>query len=877
MKKSTDRDMTQPEGVAPPRWPLNLLRYFVKREYIEEIEGDMEEIFHDNVERLSPRKASRLYTWEVLKLFRPTLLKNLSGLPTANQYPMFKNYFKTAIRGLMKTPMTSFINVVGLSIALGICVFAYTFARWTISTDQFHKNKDEVFLVTFNSHRDGTMQQYGQTPRPLGVMLKSDFANIKKMCRVEDRNVVMKHEDKVFHERVRFTDPEFLDMFTFPLKWGTPSSLSDINSIVLSERMAIKYFGAENPLGQSILVKFDKDNGKAFKVVGVAATFPKSRTISFDFLVNVENLSTAEPGYDFNDWKALVHATLIQVDDASSAKAIEGAMDKYRKFQNQAVDEDLAISSFKLEPLATLHEASEHIKDDISRSSHDNYLSVIFLSVIAVFLLALACINYINIAIVSAAKRLKEIGVRKTIGASRTMVVVQFLTENIVITFFALIIGVILGITIFIPGFEQLWHFNMGFTFTDAALWIYLPSILLFTAIASGIYPAFYVSRFEVINILKGSVQFGKKNPVTKLFLGIQLVLACIFITSAVMFSQNSTYLASRSWGYNQDAVLYIEVPDLPALEKISAVMTSNSNVQSLSGSHNHVGVNNSAVVVKVDAVQHAVDQLAVDAQYFTTLGIPLQQGRVFRDRVESDKQSVVVNESFVGTMGWEQPIGQIFKIDTIQYDVIGVVSDFHSYSFNDKVTPMLFTVANREDYHFLSMRVRAGSEKDTYAVLQAQWAKLFPENPFQGGYQEDVWGNYFTEIWIHAMVWKVFGFIAVLLATLGLYGLMTLNVTGRVREFSIRKVLGAGIKNIAAIITREYAVLFAVALLIGAPVSYILAKMLMDFAYAYHVPVTYSVASISVVVLILVLFVTAFTQIRKVVKSNPVNGLKME
>lgn len=237
--------------IDPPQWPLKFLRLFIKDEYLEEIEGDMEEIFREYAEQFSVRKAKRLYAWEILKLLRPNLIKNLKIFQQLNQLPMFKNYFKVSVRGLMRSPLNSFINLFGLAAAISFCVFAYAFARRTYNRDQFHENKNVVFLTTFYATREGTQQQYGQTPRPLGELLKQDFPQIKKICRVEDRSVIVKQQDNVFNERIRYTDGEFLEMFTFPLKWGTSSSLTDVNSIILSEPMSIKYFGEENPIGES--------------------------------------------------------------------------------------------------------------------------------------------------------------------------------------------------------------------------------------------------------------------------------------------------------------------------------------------------------------------------------------------------------------------------------------------------------------------------------------------------------------------------------------------------------------------------------------------------------------------------------------------------
>lgn len=868
--------MNRSGDIHPPQWPLRLLRKFLKKEYIEEIEGDMEEIFRDNVEQLSYKQARRIYVNEMLKLFRPVLIRHVGNIRSLNQFSMLKNYFRVSIRGLMRNPMNSFINIFGLAMAVGICVMGYGFARWTYSTDQFHKLKDEVHLVTFFTDRDGVAQQQGRTPRPLGEMLREDFTHIKNVCRVEDRTVVIKHGDNVYNEKVRFTDASFLEMFTFPLQHGTLSSLNDINSIILSRDMAEKYFGFENPVGQTMLMKFDKDHGKEFKVAGVAEKFPLSKTIAFNFLVNFDNLKNADPNYDFHDWSSLVNATLIQVNP-SDLNTIAQGMDKYRKMQNEAVTEDWAAASFAFEPLATLHERSGNIKDDISRSSADNYKSIIFLIILATALLLLACLNYINIAIVSAARRLKEIGVRKSIGATRRVVIIQFLTENIVVTFFALILGLFIGGIGFIPWFESLNDFDMGFRFSDPNLWIYLPAMLLITGIASGAYPAFYISKFQVAGIFRGTVKFGTKNPLTKIFLCVQLIFACAFIAMAVTFTQNSIYLANRTWGYEQSDVLYVQVPDELAYEELAAVMSRNADVLSISGSVHQLGKIHKTTVFHTANHEYEADELDVDPNYFKTMGIELKDGRLFNPHEGSDKHAVVVNETFVKTMKWTEPTKQLFKIDSTQYEVIGVVKDFHSYNFDTRVRPTLFRVADKSYYDYLSLKVREGSQLETYQALQASWKELFPESPFAGGYQEDVWPGYFEFIQVHGKVWRTIAFVAVLLATLGLYGLMTLNVAGRVREFSIRKVLGAGIKSITTNITSQYLFLLSVALLIGAPVSYFLCRFVLEIAYEYHVPMNMTGVTFAVISLLVVLMTTVSTQVSKVFRSNPVDGLKVE
>jgi putative ABC transport system permease protein len=867
--------MSLESEARPPQWPLKFLRFFLKKEYVEEIEGDLEEIFYDQVETFSINKAKRIYTWEVLKLLRPILLKNVTGSRSINQYPMFKNYFKTSFRSLIKNPLSSFINVFGLSVAIGICLLVYTFIEYDNSIDQFHEHKNKVYLATFYAERDGSLQQYGTSPRPLGEMLQQDFNQIKKVCRIEDRGVVVKQEDNVFHERVRYTDPEFLEMFTFPLKWGTASSLSDLNSIILSEDMSTKYFGNENPLGKDLLVIFNDQVKKVFTVTGVAETFPKARAIDFNFLINYQNVRVANPQYELTNWKEFLNATLIQVDSPLDLEPIAQGMDKYKVLQNEA-QQDWAISSFAFEPLATLFEKSSTIKNCISQDF--NVEGRIGMPIIAIFMLALACFNYINIALVSASKRLKEIGVRKVIGANRLKVVVQFLTENIVVTLFALSVGMLMGMLVFIPWFVQFTGWPLETKLWNPNIWIFLLVLLLFTGIVSGIYPALYISKFEATRIFRGSLEFGRRNPLTKLFLGIQLVLACITITAGVVFTQNNSYQRSRSWGYNQKEALYVNVFDQVAFDKMKAALLQDPDVISLAGSSDHLGKEVSTAVLRLPPNnKYEVDQLSVDAHYFETMELEIIKGRGFKEHVASEDQKILVNELLLQNLNITEPIGHQVEIDSIQFEIIGVVKEFHNESFFNKVKPTIFRMASENDYRYLSMRVKAGSELKTYANLQNQWAKLYPEIPFQGGYQEDVWSGYFNSLDKSVAFNRIIALIAVMLASLGLYGLVTLNVSGRVREFSIRKTLGAGIHNIATIIMKQYVVLTIVALVIGAPISYIFTKAYLDMLFSYSMPMGYSGIIISVFLLVLVLLIVISTQIKKVIKLNPVDGLKVE
>jgi ABC-type antimicrobial peptide transport system permease subunit len=856
-----------------PKLPHSFFRWYCRPERYEELHGDLEEFFYERLERSGLRKARFYYFLDVMRCCQPYAWKKS---PTSfTNSTMLGNYFKISLRSLMKNPLTSFINVFGLAVAIGIALLVYTFMEYDRNIDQFHKNKNEVFLATFFADRDGFVSQYGKTPRPLAEILKSDFKQIDRVCRVEDRRVVLKHEDHVFHEKVRFTDAAFLQMFSFPMKWGNANSLADHQSIILNEDMSIKYFGADNPVGRQMLMVFNDTTKKVFTVTGVAERFPKAHDIDFSFLVNFDNITTSFPGYNKDDWSEFVDATLIQLNSPGDVHGINNSLDKYRKLQNEAAP-DWLISSFAFEPLVSLHERAFNIKDGIVRD--ENVEGRLGLPIIAVFMIVLACLNYINIAIVSAAKRLKEIGIRKTIGANRLKIMFQFLTENVIVTCFALIVGIALCTFVFLPWFVQFSGWPLEISLISKNIWIFVGVLVFLTGIASGIYPAVFVSRFEAVKIFRGSQQFGRKNPFTKIFLGIQLILACITITCGVVFTQNHGYQEKRSWGYDQNSVLYAQVLDQVAYERLEAAMSLTSGVESVSGSANHLGKQASKALIHLSPDLHyEVDQFAVDAQYFETMGLQLSEGRTFRRDSKNDTRTIIINEYLVEKLGLKEPVGQQFKIDSVKFEVIGVLKEFHHRDFFNQVKPTIFRMAAEKDFRYVSLRVVNGSREDTHAALQKEWSALYPDTPFEGGYQEDTWGGYFFYVGRSETFTNVIALIAVLLAGLGVYGLVALNVSGRMKEFSIRRTLGAGIVHIFSVIVNQYRWLTISAMVIGAPLSYLFSKAYLEMLFAYPMPIDFSGIMIAIVILLVVLVVVVSTQIRKLVTTSAITELKTE
>lgn len=855
-----------------PRLPKAFFKWYCKKNRYEELHGDLEEFFYERAIDIGSSKA-RLYYWrDVIRCCQPYAWKKPHFLINLNLV-MYKNYFKTAFRSALRNPMSSFINVFGLSVAIGMCLVVYAFYKSDIELDRFHEHKDEVFLTTIFADRDGAISEYGMSPGPLAKQLKQDFPYVEKVSRLLNSRAVVKFGEHVFYENIKYVDPEYLEMLTFPLKWGQPASLKDINSIILSEEMSIKYFGESNPLGEELLLKIDNVR-KPFVVAGVAEAFPREHIIEFDFLINFESSKTTRPNSDFNSWKSYVGATLIQVDEPSSIDKIAQGMDKYRSLQNKA-NSDWIITDFGFHSIHDLHYASADIINGISSDS--SAPGRIALPIIAILMLVLACLNYINMAISSATKRLKEIGVRKVIGANRRRVIAQFLAENMLMTFFALVIGIFMGILVFFPWFQELTQLPMELDFMDVQIWIFAALLLVGTGIVSGAYPAFYISGFEAVKIFRGRLSFGKKNPLTKIFLGFQLILACMMVTGAIVFIQNTDFQRERGRGYDYDNVLYTNLENAADYEKLRSAMAANASVLKIAGGTNHIGGGHWTVQVSEPDRKYEVIEMNVGPDYLQTVGVRLKSGELFASGATSEVRTVVVNETLVRKLNIVEPIGYLLTVDSVRYQVVGVVDDFHAYNFGRSIKPTLFKLVDEKDFNFLTIQVREGSEKAVYAELKAQWLQLFPEVPMLGGLQRDIWGGYFQLIDVYERFNKAIAGIAIILAALGLYGLLSLNISGRHKEFSIRKALGANTRHIASGMLRQYAVLTITALTIGAPISYFAVKAQLNLVFVYSLPMNYFSVLLATFSLVTLLCLVIGSKVFQIIKFNPVSGLRAE
>lgn len=786
---------------------------------------------------------------------------------------MIRSYLKTTLRTIQKSPLSSFINIFGLATALGVAIMVYAFIDLDLSMDQFHENKEEIYLATSYLDRSGDVRHHGIVPAPYAEVLRNDFPQISQVVRLERRSGILKSGLNVFNETFTFVDPDFLNMFTFPLASGNKKALEQPNKIILSHNTAIKYFGEENPVGKAMTFDFE-GNKYTFEVAGVAEEFPRRSSLSFNVLVNFGQLEIIDTDYKLSDWSHFLDAVYIRTGDEKNIDQIASSVQQYVQVQNE-VQKDWPATEFSFISWTSLFVAAEDMSS-VMTGQGDSIARVV-LTVIASFVLVLAVFNYINIAIVSATKRLKEIGVRKVMGGTRKALVFQFLTENVVLTLFALFLGFILAITVLIPGFDKLFDVGMDFHYDQPRLWLFLLILVIFTGLLSGAYPALYISNFSAINIFRGRLKFGGKNRLTKVFLTFQYILAMIAVVGGILFTQNTQFQKARDWGYDQNNVISAFINNDTEVKQLMNAMNQNPKVENMAGSYTQINQNTSRQIIEVIDKKHDIQTMLVDANYIETFGLNLLEGRNFDKQRENDFQNVLVNEKMAKLLNPEGALGEQFKMDSLNYTVVGILEDFHQWSFFDPIEPMIVRLAKEDQYRYISLKVANGTLQSSFEDLKTTWAELFPEKPFNAYYQETSLDWYFRNIEGHSRLMQYVAAICIMLSCLGLYGLVSLNVASRVKEFSIRKALGAGLKNLIYVINKQFVIFLSIALIIGIPLSYMLMTSLFDQVYAIHVPITWLPFSIALVLVVIMVGITISSQVRKVMKTSPTEGLRSE
>lgn len=857
--------MHDPKDKPPPFAEL-LLSWLVADDWQTPI-GDFEEYFHEKVQEVGARRARWWYRAQVFRMLPDRLIQKTYWFTI-----MMSTYLKLAYRNLLKNKVAASINIIGLSIAIGCTIVAYLFVHSKVVRDDFHQHADEIFLIEQIMMENDESYIYGFTPYPLGPTLSTDIPQIKNVVRIKEWRGEVSHEENQFGQNMSFVDESFLDMFTFPTKYGDASALKNRNAIVLSASTAERYFGNENPVGETLTITIQPGIVQTFTVGAVTEPFPANAGLEYSLLVHIDNLP--ENNNDTSQWLRNV-ITFVQLNDASDAAGIASQMDAYVEPAN-AANKNYATQSFLLDNLQDLTYSANDVRNSVVGGIP--LAPVIVLSVLSIFLLSLACVNYVNIAISTATRRLKEIGVRKVMGSTKRQLIEQFFAENILVCMIALALGVLIATVFLLPAFNNISNFGLSmFGRQNMNLWGFLLMLLLFIAMVSGIYPAIYVASFKPVTIFRGKQHISKKRRFTYALLTFQFILASITMVGSIAFMRNDAYQQEINWGYDSENVLVVSLQDADTYSLLKNTAQQLPTIVSSSGSRNHIGHSHQYRKANLAGEDIEVIQFAVDPSYAQTMGLRLVSGHFFNPDLVAGEDAIVVNETFVQNHELDNPIGQQIRLDSTYYAIIGIVTDFHYDGFSSTISPVVFKQSKEVENTYLSMQLKPGTATQTINVLESAWAKIASDKPLPFFFQDTIFDDSYREARKVTSMMLFIGFMAQLIACMGLFGLVAQNIAGRMKEIGVRKVLGASIGQIMRLVNQNFIILLVVAALIATPISWLLIDALLGSIYAYYQSMSTGAILIAYILIFATAALTISTQIYKVSVVNPAEVLRDE
>jgi putative ABC transport system permease protein len=806
---------------------------------------------------------------------------------------MLKNYFKIALRNLQRNKIFSAINIFGLAIGIATCLIIMLFVNNELGYDRFNKKANRMVRVYFQGSVQGEKMKESSVMPPVAQTLKRDYPEVEEATRMRDYGTPkLVYGNKSFREDAfAFVDSNFFEVFTLPLIEGNAkTALLEPNSIVITKSVAYKYFGNEDPMGKVIAFKDGKN--AACKVTGVIEKVPLNSHFHFDIFASMSGLAESkEPtwmssnfhtylvladGYDYKKLDAKLPQVVEKYMGPAMLQAMGMSLEEFRKKGSDI--------SFHLQPLTDIHLHSD-FTGDFSQSGDIRYVYIF--GAIAVFMLLIACINFMNLSTAGASKRSREVGIRKVLGSVKTQLIKQFLVESILITTIALAIAIVF-VYLALPAFNNLANQNLSFSFEEHPLII--PALILFiifVGILAGSYPAFYLSSFNPVAVLKGKFVSGKKNIWLRSSLVVfQFFISIILIVGTTVVYKQLSYIQHKKLGYDKDQVMIIgntwmlgknqEVFRQQLIDDPRVVSVSNSGFIPAGQSNN----NNFFVSAEEDP-NRLVKTLRyeVDENYLSTLGINLLAGRNFSKAFNTDSTAVILNEAAANALGWrEKSVGHTILrthgAEKYSYHVIGIVKDFHFRSLHERISPLVMVLA--PDAGTLIVKLKTKDIAGLSAVLKKRWTNYGAEDALSYSFLDDRFNNTYEAEQKTGTILGIFAGLTILVACLGLFGLVTFTAEQRTKEIGVRKVLGATVTGIVSLLSKEFLKLVFIAFIIASPVAwFIMNKWLQDFAY--RINISWLVFVFAAMLAIIITIITVSFRAIKAAVANPVKSLRSE
>jgi len=774
---------------------------------------------------------------------------------------VLRNYLKTALRNIKKYKLYSFINISGLAVGMACCIIIFLWIQDEISYDRFHDNSEGLFRVVSNLEGEWT----STSPWAINDVLKRDFPEIIRSTRFRTFHFLTRHEENSYYEDVGFVDPDFLHMFSFPLLRGDlDTALSSKESVVITEKAAQKYFRNQDPVGKILNVNNDTD----LKVTGVMKNVPLSSTIQFDMLAPVRLLGEER----LRTWALETQAFVmleknISLEDLRSK--ISGTTMEYdKRIENKTVVNDL-------QPISRMHLYG------LNDAGGVLYI-YIFLG-IAVIILLIACINFINLSTAKSGNRAVEVGMRKVIGANRIHLIKQFFGEAVFISLVAFILAVLL-VSLFLPSFNNLTQKQLTVDpIQNSTLILILLGIALFTGIVSGSYPALLFSSFTPIQALRETGSLSFKSPVLRRVLVIfQFTIAVGLIFSSVILQRQMNYIWNKDLGFNRNYVLRLPMnQDIQEhYDAFKQRLLSSSDILNVtSASNTPLSIGNINPVYwegQTPDQYEVINFSAVDYDYFKTFQMNFLEGRAFSRDFSTDGQNYIINEAAVRFTGLKSPIGKLFSIWEHEGRIIGVVKDFHSHSLHDEIRPVVFTLTHNWPHNYIFVRIHPEKAQSAIQSVESSWKQFAAAYPFEYEFLYDIFNRQYQTDQKMSLIINDFTYLAIFLSCLGLFGLASYMAERRTKEIGIRKVLGASVSSVVVMLSKDYTRWVLVANVIAWPIAWYMMSQWMK-NYAYRINIQWWMFLFAGGLTLFIALLTVGYQSIRAATANPADSLKYE
>lgn len=857
---------------------LQLFRFFA--------DEDVKETFFNYIihkyEELKARRGFLIATvfclLQIVQMYITLFLENTSW-----KFTMLKNYLKMTLRNIKRHKRYSFINIAGLSVGMTCFVLIMLYVQYELSFDTFHEKADRLYRII--ERRPGDIRlghdYYARTPAHLAPTLLREYPEVANATRISVfADALIIYRDKSFYNSGIYADEHFFDVFTFPLMQGEEkSALKEPFSLVITEKMAKKYFGDENPIGKTLNIHIN-NRSYDLKITGITKKPPENSHILFDFILSIGTLEALPGNRGFLERNYTAYYTYVELQKDFPYKELE---QKFPSF----IDKYIGKSSKKIyiiQPVKRIHLHS-HFNKEISQNNDIRY--IFLFTAVGFIILLIACINYINFSTARSTKRAKEICIRKVVGAQRIQLIKQFIGESVLLSIIALIIAIHL-IVLILPSFNSFVDRPIALNFFKNPVFpLALFGIALFTGILSGSYPALLLSSFQPVKVLKNSFVSGSKNSMQRNILVVtQFIVSIILIAGTIVIYSQLHYIKNRKLGYNREHIVVVSLKDTELKRNFQTMKTEllrNSEITGVTRSNQlPIGIHAQSIAQLEGKAGEKVNMSMYisinDHDFIDTFEIELLSGRNFsREFVSDNTKAVILNETAVKQLDWENPIGKNISVWSIKDGrIIGIIKDFHFLSLHLNIKPLALVLLTPDWYSYLFVRIKTGDIPGTLTFLERTYNKFSLEHPFEYYFLDESFNRMYNTEQKFGSLFIYFSSLALFLACLGLFGLVSFTTEQRTKEIGIRKVFGASISGIVLLLLKKLITLVIISNIIAWPVAYYAMNRWLE-NFAYRINIGLGIFLISGVIALVIALLTASFHSIKTATANPIDSLRYE